>query len=118
MTKNGFSSTSTNKITLLILVCFFLSGLTGLTYEILWIRMIVKIIGGAPFAVSIILTVFMGGLGLGSYLAGRFIDRVEGPGKLVRIYGILEIIIGLYGLVLPLLLTAFRPLYAILYNQL
>jgi len=60
-----------NKIMTLVLVCFFFSGLTGLIYEILWTRMIVKIIGGAPFAVSIILTVFMGGLGLGSYLAGQ-----------------------------------------------
>ena len=50
----------------LVLICFFLSGLTGLIYEILWTRMIVKIIAGAPFAVSIILTVFMAGLGLGS----------------------------------------------------
>ena len=102
----------------LVLVCFFFSGLTGLIYEILWTRMIVKIIGGAPFAVSIILAVFMGGLGLGSYLAGRSIDRVKEPIKLVRIYGLLELAIGAYGLVLPLLLAAFRPLYAILYNQL
>jgi len=118
MSENRISRTASDRTTLLILVCFFLSGLTGLTYEILWIRMIVKIIGGAPFAVSIILTVFMGGLGLGSYLAGRFIDRVEGTGNLVRIYGILEIIIGAYGLLLPVLLTAFRPVYSILYNRL
>lgn len=51
---------------LLVLICFFFSGLTGLIYEVLWTRMIVKIIGNAPFAVSIILTVFTGGLGLGS----------------------------------------------------
>ena len=53
----------------LILAFFFISGLTGLIYEILWSRLIIKIIGSAPFAVSIVLTVFMGGLGLGSYLA-------------------------------------------------
>jgi len=103
---------------LLILSCFFVSGLTGLTYEILWTRMIVKIIGSAPFAVSIVLTVFMGGLGIGSYLAGKTIDRVKNPLALVRIYGLLEITIGIYGLVLPLLLIAFRPLYAYLYNHL
>ena len=74
--------------------------------------------GGAPFAVTIILTVFMGGLGLGSYLAGRSIDRVKEPIKLVRIYGLLELAIAAYGLVLPLLLAALKPLYAILYNHL
>ena len=102
----------------LVLVCFFFSGMTGLLYEVLWTRMIVKIIGGAPFAISIILTVFMGGLGLGSYIASRRIDRVDDPGKLVRIYGVLELVIGGYCLVLPALLTLFRPIYALVYNQL
>ena len=69
-------------ISTLVLCCFLLSGLTGLIYEILWTRVIVKVIGSAPFAVSIILTVFMGGLGLGSYLASRVIDRIEEPQKL------------------------------------
>ena len=118
MTDKVISRGTINRITALILICFFFSGLSGLIYEILWTRMIVKLIGGTPFAVSIILTVFMGGLGLGSYLASRTIDRIDEPMRLVRIYGILELIIGGYGLVLPLLLVAFRPVYAILYNQL
>ena len=77
-----------------------------------------KIIGNAPFAVSIILTIFMGGLGLGSYLAGRVVDRIKEPLALVKIYGLLELAIGAYAIVIPLLLTAFRPLQAILYNGL
>ena len=118
MAKKKIPHSSTSKIMLLVLICFFFSGLTGLIYEILWTRMIVKIIGGAPFAVSIVLTVFMGGLGLGSFLAGRTIDRIREPVKLVKIYGILELIIGAYGLAIPVLLAAFRPIYAALYNQL
>ncbi len=80
--------------------------------------MTIKIIGAAPFAVSIILTVFMGGLGLGSFLASRTIDRIKEPTKLVRLYGMLEVVIGAYGLLLPVLLLVFRPLFAIFYNQL
>ncbi len=102
----------------LILGFFFLSGMTGLMYEILWTRFIVKIIGGAPYAVSIVMTIFMGGLGLGSYIVGRYIDRIERPGNLVRLYGILEILIGVYGLLLPILLTAFYPVFSLLYNTL
>ncbi|MBP2680516.1 MAG: hypothetical protein H6Q78_379, partial [Candidatus Krumholzibacteriota bacterium] len=102
----------------LVLACFFVSGLTGLVYEILWTRMLVKIIGSSPFAVAIVLTVFMAGLGLGSYVAGRTIDRIAEPRKLIRIYGLLELSIGCYGLVLPLLLFAFKPLYAVVYNKL
>jgi spermidine synthase len=60
----------------------------------------------------------MGGLGLGSYLAGRTIDRVQSPARLVKIYGILELAIGAYALLVPLLLIAFKPLYAIIYNRL
>jgi spermidine synthase len=118
MAEKTISNSSIRKITLLIQVCFFLSGLTGLVYEILWTRMIIKIIGSAPFAISIVLTVFMGGLGLGSFLASRTIDRIKEPIKLVRLYGVLEVVIGAYGLVLPFLLVAFRPLYATLYNRL
>lgn len=103
---------------MLVLSCFFVSGLTGLIYQILWTRMIVKVIGSAPFAISIVLTVFMGGLGLGSFLAGRSVDGMKRPLSLVRLYGLLEITIGLYGLVLPLLLIAFKPLYAYVYNHL
>lgn len=80
--------------------------------------MIVKVIGGAPFAVSIILTIFMGGLGLGSLIASRTIDRVSEPAKLVKIYGMLQLAIGVYGLAIPALLMVFKPLYAVLYNQL
>ncbi|MGA2679505.1 MAG: fused MFS/spermidine synthase [Sedimentisphaerales bacterium] len=102
----------------LILICFFFSGMTGLIYEVLWTRMIVKIIGGAPFAVSIILTVFMGGLGLGSFLAGKTTDRIKHPLKLVRIYGILELAVGVYCLLLPMILTAVKPVCAVIYNSL
>jgi spermidine synthase len=118
MTKKRTLQSVTNKIVIMVLTFFFLSGLTGLIYEILWTRMIVEIIGGAPFAVSIILTVFMGGLALGAFMAGRVIDRIAEPTKLVKIYGILELIIGGYGLAIPLLLKAYKPIQVILYNQL
>lgn len=111
------SANSYSKTVFLILICFFLSGFTGLIYEILWIRMIVKLIGGAPFAVSIVLTIFMAGLGLGSYIASRTIDRIKNPANLVGLYGLLQIIIGIYGLLIPLFLTWCKPLFSILYNQ-
>jgi spermidine synthase len=101
-----------------ILGCFLVSGLTGLTYEILWTRLIVEIIGSSPFAVSIVLTVFMAGLGVGAYAAGRIIDRVKEPRRLVRIYGILELSVGAYGLLLPVLLEFFKPVSAVVYNRL
>ena len=101
-----------------ILACFFLSGMSGLVYEILWTRLLVEIIGGAPFSVSIILTVFMAGLGFGSYLAGRHIDRIKTPSTLIKLYGTLELVIGLYAGLVPVLLSAFKPLQSLIYNNL
>ena len=118
MAKKKISANLPPGVFFLVLTCFFLSGFSGLIYEILWTRMMVKIIGSAPFAVSIILTIFMGGLGLGSYLAGRIIDRIEQPLALVKLYGLLELLIGAYALLIPLLLMAFKPLQTILYNGL
>jgi len=118
MAEQQISDSKTRAAVLLVLTCFFLSGLSGLTYEILWTRMVVRIIGSAPFAVSIILTIFMGGLGLGSYLAGRFIDRIKEPLALVKVYGILELAIGAYAIAVPVLLTALSPLQAAFYRGL
>ena len=101
----------------IILVLFLCSGMTGLLYEVIWSRMIVKVIGAAPFAISIVLTVFMGGLGLGSYLAGRYIDRIQKSSQLLQLYGLLEIGIGLYALVLPGMIEAIQPLFSSIYNQ-
>ncbi|MBI5061905.1 MAG: fused MFS/spermidine synthase, partial [Desulfatitalea sp.] len=95
----------------------FLSGTTALVYEIICMRMISQVIGGAPFAVSTILVVFMGGMGLGSYLAGRRADAMA-PLRLVRMYGLLELGIGLYALCVPILLMLLKLLYGVLYNAL
>ena len=112
------TETGTSHLVKVVLACFFLSGLTGLIYEILWTRMIVKVIGCSPFAVSIVLTVFMAGLGVGSYVASRTIDRIKNPMRLVRVYGVLELAVGAYCFVLPVLLWVLRPLYAVAYNRL
>jgi spermidine synthase len=49
-----------------VAVCFFLSGAAGLVYEVIWVRLIDKVFGSAPFAVATVLSVFMAGLGVGS----------------------------------------------------
>ena len=101
---------------LLILCCFFLSGGAGLIYEVLWVRMIDKVIGSAAFAVATVLSVFMGGLALGSYLAGRYIDRLTSRVAPLSLYGKLEVVIGVYALLLPFLITAATRLYSLAYD--
>lgn len=107
----------TNRLAGFILLCFFISGLTGLVYQIVWMRLLSRVIGGAPFAVAAILTVFMGGLGVGSYIAARHSDRFQGL-QLVRVYGLLELTVGLCALLVPLLLMLSKGLYGLLYHHL
>ena len=75
----------------LILIVFGLSGLTALVYEIIWIRPLSLVFGTTTYAVSIIIAAFLSGLALGSWIAGRFSDKVENP---LKIYGFIEI--GIY----------------------
>jgi len=97
----------------LILLFLLLSGSCGLVYEILWLKMLTLVIGNTVFAVTTVLTAFMGGLALGSYLAGRYSDKIENP---LRTYGILEGGIGLYALLLPLLIAGTEPLFRLVYQ--
>src|SRR5215471_20460830 len=91
-----------------VAICFFLSGATGLVYEVLWIRMLGLVFGHTVFAVTTVLTAFMAGLGLGSWAFGRLADRLRRP---LRLYGLLEIGVGGFCLLVPLLLPMVARLY-------
>jgi spermidine synthase len=101
---------STNR-KIIFLSLFFISGACGLIYEIVWSRLLVLVFGGTTFAVTTVLSCFMGGLALGSFLAGRFSPSINNP---LRIYGILEISIGIFCLVVPLLFDLAVPMYRML----
>ncbi len=94
----------------IFLCLFFLSGACGLTYEIVWSRLLVFVFGGTTFAVTTVLICFMGGLALGSWLAGR----CRPPARPERVYGILEILIGFTALLVPVLMAASTGLYRVL----
>jgi len=99
-----------------IAACFVISGLTSLIFEILWVRMLTtSVFGASHLAVATVLSVFMGGLALGSFLASRFADRLERP---VLVYGLLEGGIGLYGLLLPVLLGSMPEVHRALWAAL
>ena len=89
-----------------VFLLFFLSGATSLVYEVVWLRQLILIFGSTLFATSAILSTFMGGLALGAFLAGRIMDRTGGSP--LRIYGVREIGIGVYALIVPFLFSAPR----------
>jgi len=98
-----------------VVLCFFFSGATGLTYEVLWTRLLGLVFGHTVFAITTVLAAFMGGLGLGSYLFGGIADRHAQP---LRLYGLLEVGIGAYALLTPTLLSKAEAIYIPLYRSL
>jgi len=97
-----------------ILLFLLLSGSCGLIYEIVWMKMLTLVIGNTVFAITTVLTAFMGGLALGSHLAGRLEGRIKQP---LKIYGLLEGGIGVYALLLPILIAGTEPFFRVVYQN-
>jgi len=83
-----------------ILTVIFLSGFAALTYEIVWMRILSIITFNTVFAFTTMLAAFLTGIALGSYLLSRVVNRLDG---IAFWYGALQVAIGLYALVSPLL---------------
>jgi len=97
----------------LAMVLFLLSGLISLVFQVAWLKMLLPVFGNTVWAASTLLTTFMAGLAIGSWLFGRIADRTGSP---LRLYGLLEGFIGLYGLLTPLIFSKLHLLYIPLYN--
>ncbi len=98
-----------------VVFLFFLSsGFTSLVFEVIWARMLQQVFGTTSFAISTLLTAFMAGLALGSFLGGKIAHRVRDP---LRAYGIIEAAIGAYALVVPLFLALLPGLYGLLFDR-
>lgn len=80
---------------------FFVSGFAALIYQIVWQRSLYAIFGINVESVTIVVTAFMVGLGVGS-LVGGWLSRATGA-RLVMYFGLVELGIGSFGAVsLPL----------------
>src|SRR2546422_4982228 len=102
MFDNKFNSKS------ILYVIFFLSGATGLVYEVIWVRLTGLVFGNTSHAISTVLGAFMAGLALGSWKLGQKADHAENP---LRMYGLLEIGIGLSAALVPLIFRALDTVY-------
>jgi len=100
---------------LALYLCFLLSGAASLAYQVAWLRSLELIFGGSGQAAATVLAAFMAGLALGSYAFGRQVRRWAQP---LRIYGWLEISVGLYALLMPLLFMGLTPLLRLAWTPL
>jgi spermidine synthase len=87
---------------------FVVSGATGLVYEVIWVRLTGLVFGNTAHAIATVLGAFMAGLAVGSWKLGQFADRVKRP---LRMYGMLEIGIGLSAAVVPFLFQSLQNVY-------
>lgn len=93
---------------------FLASGFSSLIYQVVWTRFLVLVFGSTTFATSTVLSVFMGGLALGSFVAGKMVDKIKRP---FLLYGILEGLIGIWALIVPFLFSAAVPLYKVIWQN-
>ncbi|MBF8300668.1 MAG: spermidine synthase [Acidobacteria bacterium] len=84
------------KHTPLVYLLFFCSGLSGLIYQVVWVRAFGNVFGNTIYSASLVIAVFMLGLGVGSYVVGTWADRRYGvrPDSLLRAFGSFELAIG------------------------
>jgi spermidine synthase len=94
---------------------FFWSGLAGLVYQVLWLRLLALVFGVTVWAAATVLAAFMAGLALGSFGAGKLVDRAARP---LRWYGLAEVLVGGAALATPLVLGSLERLYVALYPAL
>jgi len=92
---------------------FFLSGYCSVLYELVWLRLSMAQFGVTTAMVSIVLSVFMAGLGLGSWVSGSWVSgswasgrwlRLRGDGPqfpALRLYAMMELLIGVSAIVVP-----------------
>jgi len=89
---------------------FFISGFCSLLYEIIWLRLAMAQFGVTSALVSIVLSTFMAGLGLGSWASGRLLGKTTGKVPALRLYALTESLIGTSALLVPVQLAWGRSL--------
>ena len=77
---------------------FLISGAAGLIYEIVWERLLELYFGVTMISVTLIVSAYMAGLGVGSLIGGRVARNLKNT---LFLYGLLEIGIALFGLGSP-----------------
>ena len=87
----------------------FGSGVAALIYEVVWFQLLELVIGASTISVAVILASFMGGTCLGSLIFPRLVSIRWNP---LRTYAVIELGIGVFGLVLLLLMPVLAGIYS------
>jgi predicted membrane-bound spermidine synthase len=91
-------------------MAFFLSGFAALVYQVAWQRLLFVVVGVDIESVTIVVSTFMFGLGVGAVLGGILADRF--PRRILLTFCIFEALIAAYGMVSADLLVSSGHLFS------
>jgi len=98
-------------------VVLFLSGISALIFETLWLRLSGLAFGNSIWTAALILSSFMAGLALGTAIAASAKFRT----RPLKLYAVLEIAVAIFGctivFALPVLGELLRPLFQALWSH-
>ena len=85
----------------LLTLIFFFSGFAALMYQVAWQRLLTVYYGVGSISITLIVSVYMFGMGLGALLGGRMAERSKNK---ILLYFVIELLIGCFGAVSVMLL--------------
>lgn len=88
---------------------FFISGFSALIYQICWQRLLFTGFGIDLTSITVIVSVFMAGLGIGAFFGGRIADRFNS--NIILIFCLVEFGIGLFGFLSSFLIHTLQDLF-------
>src|SRR5678815_932471 len=84
------SEISRRRVGIALLLLFMVSGFAGLIYQSVWSHYLGLTLGHAAYAQSLVLAIFMGGMGLGAWAASRWSSQWR---HLLLAYAVIEALI-------------------------
>ena len=93
----------------------FFTCVCAAIYEVVWARQLILFFGSPVFAVSTVLSAFVGGLGLGGFYFGRLATGEKRP---LRMYAFFGVGLGVFALVFPTLLDILNAICVLIYRGL
>ena len=88
-----------------VMASFFVSGALAMVYEIGWTRILLLLIGSTTYAFTVMLSTFLTGIFLGSFVCSKFVDKLKNP---IGIFALGQIYLC-FAVILALSLYNFLP---------
>lgn len=99
------------QVAVLLLISYFLSGLSALIYQVVWQRDLVRLTGSSLPSVAIVLAGVMAGLAVGARFGAHLIGRRLNP---LLVYFALELNIGFLGMLFALAIG--QPIFQFIFD--